>query len=77
LGFPSAAISIYNVGYDLYNNGTTAAAQTAVKEASTWACSMVGAKYCALAGCYFGPVGGLVGGIAGALGGCYIRRDGS
>lgn len=69
--------SAYNVGYDLYNNGTTAAAQTAVTEASTWACSMVGAKYCALAGCYFGPVGGLVGGIAGALGGAVLGEIGA
>lgn len=30
---------------------------------------MVGAKYCALAGCSFGPVGGLVGGVVGAVAG--------
>ena len=38
---------------------------------------MVGAKYCALVGCYFGPVGGLVGGIVGALGGAVLGEIGA
>lgn len=48
-----------------------------VSEASIWACSMVGPKYCALAGCYFVPVGGLVGGVVCALGGAVLGEIGA